>query len=117
MRHHSMSHDGQDRRRELQEIDAWYSEQIAYLLGKLDSVSEGEGTEPSEEFEGPRACHLGSRSDMSPGGGSIGLSIYSEMTRRTCARAASRARTVLLHDDVERLVERVQSGTRAPVYL
>ncbi|HTN82579.1 MAG TPA: DUF1552 domain-containing protein [Sorangium sp.] len=42
--HHTMSHDGQDRRRELQEIDAWYSEQIAYLLGRLDSVSEGDGT-------------------------------------------------------------------------
>ncbi|AUX35384.1 uncharacterized protein SOCE836_075750 [Sorangium cellulosum] len=39
-----MSHDGQDRRRELQEIDAWYSEQIAYLLGRLDAVREGDGT-------------------------------------------------------------------------
>ncbi|WP_437721574.1 DUF1552 domain-containing protein [Sorangium sp. So ce861] len=26
------------------EIDAWYSEQIAYLLGRLDAVSEGDGT-------------------------------------------------------------------------
>lgn len=42
--HHNMSHDGQDRRNELQQIDAWYAEQVAYLLGKLDEVSEGDGT-------------------------------------------------------------------------
>lgn len=42
--HHNMSHDGQDRRNELQEIDAWYAEQVLYLLEKLDSVDEGEGT-------------------------------------------------------------------------
>ena len=42
--HHTMSHDGQDRRSELQQIDAWYSEQIAYLLQKLDAVPEGDGT-------------------------------------------------------------------------
>lgn len=42
--HHNMSHDGQDRRNELQEIDTWYAEQVLYLLEKLDSVDEGEGT-------------------------------------------------------------------------
>ncbi len=42
--HHNMSHDGSDRTRELSEIDTWYSEQVAYLLSKMDAVSEGEGT-------------------------------------------------------------------------
>jgi hypothetical protein len=42
--HHSMSHDGTDRRADLQAIDTWYAKQFAYLLGKLDSVPEGTGT-------------------------------------------------------------------------
>jgi Protein of unknown function (DUF1552) len=42
--HHSMSHDGADRRTELQAIDNWYAKQVAYLLGKLDAVNEGTGT-------------------------------------------------------------------------
>jgi len=42
--HHSMSHDGQDRRVQLQAIDTWYAKQFAYLLQKLDSVNEGSGT-------------------------------------------------------------------------
>lgn len=42
--HHTMSHDGTDRRTELQAIDNWYAQQLAYLLKQLDSVSEGDGT-------------------------------------------------------------------------
>jgi hypothetical protein len=42
--HHQMSHDGQDRRAELTQIDVWYAEQVAYFLGKLDAVDEGTGT-------------------------------------------------------------------------
>ena len=42
--HHTMSHDGMDRRTELQAIDNWYAKQVAYLLGKLDAVNEGTGT-------------------------------------------------------------------------
>jgi hypothetical protein len=42
--HHQMSHDGQDRRTQLTQIDTWYSQQVAYLLGKLDAVDEGTGT-------------------------------------------------------------------------
>jgi hypothetical protein len=42
--HHNMSHDGSDRRTELQDIDHWYAQQVAYLLERLDSVSEGDGT-------------------------------------------------------------------------
>jgi hypothetical protein len=42
--HHTMCHDGIDRRVELSAIDTWYTQQVAYLLGKLDSVSEGTGT-------------------------------------------------------------------------
>jgi hypothetical protein len=42
--HHNMSHDGTDRRTELQAIDNWYSKQIATLLTQLDSVNEGNGT-------------------------------------------------------------------------
>jgi len=39
-----MSHDNTDRRQELQEIDNWYSQQVLYLLQKLDSIPEGNGT-------------------------------------------------------------------------
>lgn len=42
--HHTMSHDNTDRRQELQEIDNWYSQQVLYLLEKLDSFPEGNGT-------------------------------------------------------------------------
>ena len=42
--HHTMSHDGTDRRTELQAIDNWYAQQIAYLVGQLDAVDEGNGT-------------------------------------------------------------------------
>jgi hypothetical protein len=42
--HHNYSHDGQDRRSELTRIDQWYAEQLLYLLQKLDSVPEGDGT-------------------------------------------------------------------------
>ena len=42
--HHTMSHDGMDRRTELQAIDTWYATQVAYLLQQLDSVTEGPGT-------------------------------------------------------------------------
>jgi hypothetical protein len=42
--HHTMSHDGTDRRTELTQIDTWYAQQIAYFLGKLDAVNEGSGT-------------------------------------------------------------------------
>src|SRR4051812_2818969 len=42
--HHDMSHDGTDRRTELQAIDNWYAKQIAYLVGQLDAVNEGNGT-------------------------------------------------------------------------
>ncbi|MES1165733.1 MAG: DUF1552 domain-containing protein [Verrucomicrobiota bacterium] len=42
--HHDMSHDGKDRRVELQAIDNWYAKQVAYLLQQLDSVNEGNGT-------------------------------------------------------------------------
>lgn len=42
--HHSMSHDGQDRRVQLQQIDTWYATQVAYLLAQLDAVNEGTGT-------------------------------------------------------------------------
>ncbi len=42
--HHTMSHDGSDRRQQLQEIDSWYAQQLAYFLGKLDEVNEGDGT-------------------------------------------------------------------------
>jgi hypothetical protein len=42
--HHTMCHDGLDRRVELAAIDTWYSQQVAYLLGKLDGVNEGNGT-------------------------------------------------------------------------
>jgi hypothetical protein len=42
--HHTMSHDGMDRRAELQAIDTWYAKQVAYFLGQLDAVNEGNGT-------------------------------------------------------------------------
>jgi hypothetical protein len=42
--HHNYSHDGQDRRAELTKIDQWYATQLLYLLQKLDSVPEGDGT-------------------------------------------------------------------------
>ncbi len=42
--HHTMSHDGTDRRTELQAIDNWYAKQVAYLLQQLDAVNEGSGT-------------------------------------------------------------------------
>lgn len=42
--HHNYSHDGQDRRSELTKIDQWYATQLLYLLQKLDSVPEGDGT-------------------------------------------------------------------------
>jgi hypothetical protein len=42
--HHTMSHDGIDRRTELTAIDNWYAQQVAYFLGQLDAVNEGNGT-------------------------------------------------------------------------
>jgi hypothetical protein len=42
--HHTLCHDGIDERAPLSAIDLWYSQQVAYLLGKLDAVSEGSGT-------------------------------------------------------------------------
>lgn len=45
--HHELSHapdDDQDARRQLTRIDAWYSTQLAYLLGKLAATPEGQGT-------------------------------------------------------------------------
>lgn len=42
--HHNMSHDGQDRVSELTAIDNWYAQQVAYLLERMDSIQEGDGT-------------------------------------------------------------------------
>ena len=42
--HHTMSHDGMDRRTELTAIDNWYAQQVAYFLGQLDGINEGNGT-------------------------------------------------------------------------
>jgi hypothetical protein len=42
--HHTLCHDGLDERTPLSAIDVWYSQQVAYLLGKLDAVNEGNGT-------------------------------------------------------------------------
>ena len=42
--HHTMSHDGMDRRTELTAIDNWYAQQVAYFLGQLDAINEGNGT-------------------------------------------------------------------------
>ena len=47
-RHHSLSHlDGEDRGKELDalvKINRWYAEQFAYLVGKLKSMPEGNGS-------------------------------------------------------------------------
>jgi hypothetical protein len=42
--HHTMSHDGMDRRTQLSQIDTWYATKFAALLMALDSVNEGSGT-------------------------------------------------------------------------
>jgi hypothetical protein len=42
--HHTLCHDGKDERVPLAAIDTWYSQQVAYFLGKLDAVNEGSGT-------------------------------------------------------------------------
>lgn len=42
--HHTISHLDGDNRPTLQAIDTWYAEQFAYMLGQLDSISEGDGT-------------------------------------------------------------------------
>ena len=42
--HHTVSHLDGDHRTELQAIDQWYGTQFAYMLSKLDSVREGNGT-------------------------------------------------------------------------
>jgi hypothetical protein len=42
--HHTISHLDGDHRTELQAIDTWYATQFAYMLSKLDSVREGNGT-------------------------------------------------------------------------
>lgn len=42
--HHTISHLDGDNRPALQQIDTWYAEQFAYLLGALDSIDEGDGT-------------------------------------------------------------------------
>jgi hypothetical protein len=42
--HHTISHLDGDNTAELQEIDRWYGEQFAYMLNKLDSIAEGDGT-------------------------------------------------------------------------
>lgn len=45
--HHDMSHDGDNVGQtieELTKINIWYSEQLAYLLGKLKAIPEGTGT-------------------------------------------------------------------------
>lgn len=45
--HHDFSHDGDenaDTVEALTKINVWYAEQFAYLLGKLDSIPEGNGT-------------------------------------------------------------------------
>jgi hypothetical protein len=45
--HHDMSHDGDnvaDTMEALTKINVWYSEQLAYLLGRLKSIPEGNGT-------------------------------------------------------------------------
>lgn len=44
MDHHNMSHDLNDRRRELEEIDTWYAGHFNTLLDKLDAVDEGGST-------------------------------------------------------------------------
>ncbi|MCA9669577.1 MAG: DUF1552 domain-containing protein [Myxococcales bacterium] len=45
--HHSLSHEGDsngDAENKLIKINTWYAEQFAYLLNKLDSIPEGNGT-------------------------------------------------------------------------
>lgn len=45
--HHSLSHEGDSNgtaESKLIKINTWYAEQFAYLLGKLDSIPEGNGT-------------------------------------------------------------------------
>ena len=42
--HHTISHLDGDNTAELQEIDRWYGEQFAYMLSKLDSIAEGDGS-------------------------------------------------------------------------
>jgi hypothetical protein len=42
--HHTVSHLDGDHRAELTAIDTWYGTQFAYMLSKLDSVREGNGT-------------------------------------------------------------------------
>jgi hypothetical protein len=45
--HHDLSHEGdenQDARNKLVQINKWYAEQFAYLVGKLDAIPEGTGT-------------------------------------------------------------------------
>lgn len=45
--HHDISHEGDTNataQRQLTDINRWYAEQLAYLLEKLDSIPEGDGT-------------------------------------------------------------------------
>lgn len=44
--HHDLSHHGNDqaKKEKIRKIDRFYTEQLAYLLGKLKSVREGDGT-------------------------------------------------------------------------
>jgi hypothetical protein len=45
--HHDMSHDGDDISdtvEKLTQINVWYAEQLAYLMGKMDAIPEGDGT-------------------------------------------------------------------------
>ena len=45
--HHDMSHDGDDvaaTMEQLTQINVWYMQQLAYLLGKLKAIPEGSGT-------------------------------------------------------------------------
>ncbi|MEZ4449598.1 MAG: DUF1552 domain-containing protein [Nannocystaceae bacterium] len=45
--HHELAHRGDedlDAREKLTQINVWYAEQFAYLIGKLKSIPEGEGT-------------------------------------------------------------------------
>jgi len=46
-RHHDLSHEGDgnaDAKEKLIEINRWYTEQLAYFLGKLNAIPEGDGT-------------------------------------------------------------------------
>jgi hypothetical protein len=45
--HHDLSHDGDSNEvtlRQLTDVNRWYAEQLAYLLGQLDGIAEGDGT-------------------------------------------------------------------------